>query len=212
MGYYTVYSDELYHYGVLGMKWGVIRSKTQRAAARAGVAAKNVASKTRDKVQTARVNAQVEKYRRSNPTLGRQTYEGESLAVKKRKVEANRKEAADRIKFYGGKNVALDRIEAESSFAQRVEKGKGRTEALLRAAGGIGSAAVTAGAAYAYSSVGLLAAAGGMLTAGGVGVALSIKATRYAVNAIKRHANEQIAYTKDSDAGADIVVTNRKDD
>lgn len=160
--------NELYHYGILGMKWGVRKGNNKSAK------------------------------------LSRKVSLFDDPKEAKRQVEANRKEAADRIRFYGGKNVATNYIKAEAKYRTSTERAKGIAKSVLYGAGGV------AGGFVALASGGAEVAAIGVLAAGGVGAAHAAYTTAKAITAIKDHAREQVAYTKDSEYGADMVVANKQ--
>ena len=166
--------NELYHYGVLGMKWGVRRRSRKR---------------------------------NGGTLLSRKTSILDNIETKKANVQRNRKEAADRIKFYGGKNVALRQIEKEAKYASKVALAKGATKTALLAIGTVGVPALI------LANGGVLTASGAaIMVAGGASSARAAYATKKAVSTIKNHAEDQISYTKDSEYGADLVISKKRDD
>lgn len=164
------YTNSLYHYGVKGMRWGVIRDNLQK--------------------------------RRQAHTLSRKTKTLESVKSKKQKIAKAKSEADDRVKFYGGKNAATNAIKSEAKYAKNVEIGKGVAKGTLMSIGGT--------ALYGLTWTTSPHAAVALLVASGIGTAVSTVRTQQAVKTIERHADEQIAYTKDSEYGSDLVITNKK--
>lgn len=102
-------NDELVHFGIRGMKWGVRRY--QNADGSYTVAGKNRYNKDR------------------------KTSLFESIEDKKEHVETMRKQAGERIQFYGGKNVALNAIEKEADYKKKTTTAKAVTFGTLAATG-----------------------------------------------------------------------------
>lgn len=141
--------------------------------------------------------------------LGRKRSLMDKESWNKEEVERNRKEAADRIEFYGGKNVAKSRIESEADYKKRVVQGKAFAKEIV--GGALGAVGVGMFIAGGNAAVGGLVATGAAVTIGGASLsAISAKGARYAKKLIDEHAREQIAYTMDSDAGADVIIKNAK--
>lgn len=127
----------------------------------------------------------------------------------KEDVERNRKEAADRIKFYGGKNVATSRIKSEALYKKQKIEASANAKTALGVAGMIaGGAAFIAAGNVANVPLGIIAASGAI--ASGTGIAVTRTGAKYAKQWVDEHANEQIGYTMDSDAAADVVVKNKR--
>jgi hypothetical protein len=119
-------------------------------------------------------------------TLGRKRALMDKEEWNKEDVERNRKEAADRIKFYGGKNIAKSRIQSEANYKKQkitAEADVKETLAIAAATGAVGS--------LAYGTI-------------------VSKGAKYAKRLVDEHANEQIGYTMDSDAAADVIVKNKR--
>lgn len=141
--------------------------------------------------------------------LGRKRALMDKESWNKEEVERNQKEAADRIKFYGGKNVAKSRIESEADYKKRVVQGKAFAKEIV--GGALGAVGVGMFIAGGNAAVGGLVATGAAVTIGGASLsAISAKGAQYAKKLIDEHAREQIAYTMDSDAGADVIIKNAK--
>lgn len=181
----------LYHHGVKGMKWGV-RKKVATAYSKY--------TQARAKAKRERAEYLDDKY--SDSVLNRKTSLRERVDEKKHKVDRSRREADERIKFYGGKSVAKNAIQQEANYATKVEVGKGAARSALSAVGGFTLATVT------FEAGASAAATAACLTGGGIGIVAAGVMAAKAVSAIKQHANEQIAYTDDSTAGKDIIVKN----
>lgn len=127
----------------------------------------------------------------------------------KEDVERNRKEAADRIKFYGGKNVAKSIIQSEALYKkQKIDASANIKTALGAAAIVAGGAAFIAGGNLA--SIPLAAVGAGTALASGTGVAITRTGAKYAKQWVDEHANEQISYTMDSDAAPDVIVKKKR--
>lgn len=141
--------------------------------------------------------------------LGRKRALMDKESWNKDEVKRNQKEAAERIKFYGGKNVAKSRIESEADYKKRVVEGKAFVKEI--AGGALGAVGVGMFLAGGNAAVGGLVATGAAVAVGGVSLsAISAKGAKYAKKLIDEHARDQIAYTMDSDEGADIIVRNAK--
>lgn len=137
--------------------------------------------------------------------LGRKRALMDKETWNKEEVDRNRKEASERIKFYGGKNVAKSRIQSEADYKKRVIDGKAQVKEILGGStGALGVAAVIAGMSGAAPGLALVGA--GVGTAGVAAAAITAKGAKYAKSLIDEHARDQIAYTMDSDAAPDVVT------
>ena len=110
-----------------------------------------------------------------------------------------RKQAGERIQFYGGKNVATNAIQQEAAYKKKATTAKTVTAGTLIATG---AAYVAVAATQSLPVVGISTAA----VAAGTAFVTSRKNQK--ISAI---AEEQIAYTKDSDYGPDVVVRKSRD-
>lgn len=175
-------NDELQHWGVKGMKWGVRKFHPVQSM--------------RDK-RTKRIQDREENRKRKAL---------ESQKALKEKVESNRREAANRIKFYGGKNTALNAIRQESNYQQ---KRNTITSTLKGLASGVGG--TTAGIAISA----ITAVGGGPIAVGaalGIGkAAVDVVMGQIKNQKVREHAREQVSYTKDSEYGHDTVIRNVKE-
>jgi hypothetical protein len=142
-------------------------------------------------------------------TLGRKRALMDKEEWNKEDVERNRKEAADRIKFYGGKNIAKSRIQSEANYKKQKITAEADVKETLAIAGTIAAgAAFIAAGNVANVPLGIAAATGavGSLAYG----TIVSKGAKYAKRLVDEHANEQIGYTMDSDAAADVIVKNKR--
>lgn len=176
-------TDELTHWEIKGMKWGVRRYQNKDGSRTAAGKRRYITDMTDRK-----------KSRKDDPN------------DRKRRIDADIKEADDRVKFYGSKRAAKAAIKDEASYVKKQNRGKAIVDTLLYG--------TTTGAA---TTAGLLAAgvaSGGAVVLGAVplAVAAGINATRAtkANNVVRKHANDQISYTNESEYGHDIVVTMKK--
>ena len=201
------YNNELYHHGVLGMKWGVIRSRYRTNRDRKRELKKNLAfAKTGNKISS-----------KNRDVLSRKTYKKDDPLVRKKRIDADIKEADDRIKFYGSKRAAKVAIKDEARYAKSVNRGKAVTNTLLYggpgalAGGTLGALAATS-LTNGWLDVAAAGAATGaavpLLGVGLVSAAVARKANKY----IDQHAKDQVLYTDDSEYGHDIVVALKKHD
>lgn len=101
--------DELIHFGIKGMKWGVRRYQNEDGSY---------------------TPAGERRYRKD-----RKTKLIESVESKKAHVRYMQKQAGDRIQFYGGKNTALNAIEKEAEYKRKTTTAKAVTAGSLIAAG-----------------------------------------------------------------------------
>lgn len=124
----------------------------------------------------------------------RKTKLTESVESRKSHVEAMQKQAKERIEFYGGKNAAVVGIRQEAKYKQRVSTAKTLTAGSF----------IATGAAYlATTATGSLPVAAISTVAVAAGTSFVASRKNQKINAI---ANEQVAYTKDSDYSTDDVA------
>ena len=159
--------DSIEHFGILGMHWGVRRSQ-QELGYSAG--------------------------RKKSGLNTRKTSLLESEQSKKEEVERSRNEAKERVKFYGGKNAAKNAVKKESLY----QRGQNWLKATLGSAGGLTMTARGEGITSGLNVTAAESLAGAALGIPGVGIAVAAPITASVVNHyIKKHADEQIAYTDD---------------
>lgn len=146
------------------------------------------------------------KYQKKNgEVLSRKIAKDDDPEARKARIDADIKEADDRVKFYGSKRAAKAAIKDEAGYAKSVNRGKAAMVTLKY--GSIAS--VPAGALFALATGEAGAAVLGLSAFGPVGLVLGLgaaAANRY----INKHAQEQIAYTDESEYAHDIVVTMKK--
>lgn len=144
----------------------------------------------------------VRRYQNKDGSLtaaGRKRYAGDSPD----KIKSDQKEAADRIKYYGGKHAAQNAITQE---ARQKKDDVARQAVITSALSVVGGVGLTA----AMVSAGPIALVPSILGAAGV-VGSSAWAAK-ASSQINKHRDTQITYTQDSDAGADYIVGKRRGD
>lgn len=144
----------------------------------------------------------VRRYQNANGSLtaeGKKRYRSSESDVK-----SGQEEAADRIRYYGGKNAARNAINQE---AKEQYKAVGNQHAAMAAVSMVGP--LLGGMTIAVNAPVAIPAL--LISAGIVGSGAATVWAGKAASAISKHKNEQLTYTQDSDAGADIVVANRKD-
>ena len=190
------YTDEdLMHYGVLGMKWGVRRRENKERRSRSR--AQNKYAKRGDKLKSKGYAS----------SLTRQISKTDDVQARKRRIDADIKEADERVKYYGSKRAAKAAIKDEASYAKSVNRGKAAVNTLKY--GTIAAVPVSVLASLATGGIAGVAAVGAAATYGVTGAIMgsgAAAANRY----INKHANEQIAYTDESEYGHDFVVTMKK--
>lgn len=171
--YYLIPSDELYHHGVVGMRWGHRKARY-------------------------RSTGHVSKGNRYRENNRRTSFIQTEKSLKKR-IASNKREADNRVKFYGGKAAATAAIQNEVSHRKAVKGATGYTAAVLSTVAGITVGVLTAGTTATARVVG--ATFGGPIVGAGIAAA-----TAMGIRHIKEHANEQIGYTRDSKAAPDYRV------
>jgi hypothetical protein len=211
----------LMHHGVKGMKWGV-----RRTAAQLGHRVKKTADNWKnrresDKERRKRSKGQVVYAKTGNKiqsknddsVLTRKTSAFDDPVSRKKRIDADIKEADDRVKFYGSKRAAKAAIADEADYAKAINRGKAFVNTLKAGSAGGLLGAVTWGIADGITGEALATGAlsvGGPVTlaAGLVGVAIAKKANNY----ITKHAKDQLMYTDESEYGHDIVVAIKRND
>ena len=190
------YTDEdLMHYGVLGMKWGVRRHENKERRSRSR--AENKYAKRGDKLKSKGYAS----------SLTRQISKTDDVQARKRRIDADIKEADERVKYYGSKRAAKAAIKDEASYAKSVNRGKAAVDTLKY--GTIAAVPVSVLASLATGGIAGVAAVGAAASYGVTGAIMgtgAAAANRY----INKHAKEQIAYTDESEYGHDFVVTMKK--
>ena len=202
--------DELYHWGIKGMRWGVRRYQNEDGSLTA--AGKRRQRREDDMYRQAKSKVandyarQGNKYQKKNgEALSRKIAKDDDPEARKARIDADIKEADDRVKFYGSKRAAKAAIKDEAGYAKSVNRGKAAMDTLKY--GSIAS--VPAGALVALATGEASAAVLGLSAFGPVGLVPgsgAAAANRY----INKHAQEQIAYTDESEYAHDIVVTMKK--
>ena len=182
--------DELKHWGIPGMKWGVRRFQNRDGSLTS-------AGKKRRKYVT---------------DLGdRKTSKRDDPAERKKRIDADIKEADDRVKFYGSKRAAKSAIKDEANYAINQNIAKSFMDTVKwGGAGGLAGA----------TAAGVAAGIAGTTIAGPAVVGLAVPlAVASAVNGVRgtranlfvaKHASKQIAYTDESEYGHDMVITMKK--
>lgn len=176
--------DELQHWGIPGMKWGVRRFQNRDGSlTSAGKKRRQYVTDLNDRKNS----------RKDDP------------AERKKKIDADIKEADDRVKFYGSKRAAKAAIADEANYAKNQNRGKAFLDTVKwgGAAGAVGGVALGAATTAAGVLVGLAVP---LAVAGAVSAARATKANHH----ISKHARDQIAYTNESEYGHDIVVAMKK--
>lgn len=184
---YILTSDgELYHHGIPGMKWGVRRYQNEDGTlTSAGKKRRTYITDLND----------------------RKTARGDDPAERKKRIDADMKEADDRVKFYGSKRAAKAAIDDEASYAKKQNRGKAFIDTIKWG----GSTGVIGAAGMAIAGAGgaaLLGLAAPIAVAGVISASVATKANHF----ISKHAKSQISYTNESEYGHDIVVAMKKTD
>lgn len=186
--YIITSKGELKHWGIKGMRWGVRRYQNADGTLTA-------AGKRRSKYIT--------------DLDDRKQSRRDDAAERKKKIDADIKEADDRVKFYGSKRAAKAAISEEARYVRKQNRGKAFLDTLKW--GSAGTAALSAlgflGGVLVKSEVPmLLGMALPFPAVAAVSAAFASKANHF----INKHARDQVTYTDESEYGHDIVVAMKK--
>lgn len=164
------YSDELYHHGILGMKWGIRRFQNKDGSL----------------TPQGRKRKKLLKYETRPSNRSTSLFNNEEKRAKT--VAESRKEAADTVKFYGGKNVAKKATEAEYRNVQR----KNNIRYGVKGSLAIGAAAVGAFMASEGANIGL-----GVMLGGAGGLAATTYGAYKAASVLKYNKDMKVSYIDD---------------
>lgn len=190
--------SELYHHGVKGMKWGVIKSKYKAARDRK----RRIASDVKDAKTGNKITS------KKGTVLTRKTHRIDDPNERKKRIDADIKEADDRVKFYGSKRAAKAAIADEAEYAKKVNRGEAAIKTLKFGGSGALASGTLMSLAGASATGALIGGAAPLIGVGLVSAAAAKKANDY----INKHSRDQILYTEDSEYGHDIVVALKKHD
>lgn len=141
--------------------------------------------------------------------LGRKSSLFDDPEERKKRIDADIKEADDRVKFYGSKRAAKAAINDEAEYAKKCNKGRAVVNTLLY--GGVPGSIL---GYAAMASTPILASTAEIVATGAAGFAaplvaagvISAAAAKKANSFISKHAADQIEYVNESEYGHDLVV------
>ena len=124
------YTDELYHFGILGMRWGIRRSPEELAAARKAKGAKKLA-KIDKKKEEINDEIQSENGRISRATLKKQDDNADMLLATAEKNKVDRKIAEDDFWTNRGRRKAEAKSEDLEYEIERLNEEITRDDAII---------------------------------------------------------------------------------